>query len=106
VRRLLPFALLNIFLTTPLAAQTSHALAAAREVAAIAIHEAFHVCQRKEPHPLFNGVRRVIIAGLAKPGVTVDGDRVAMKMSGLQLDCARAVVQEKGQDVIVTLVNP
>jgi hypothetical protein len=44
------------------------------------------------PHPLFNGVRRAVIAGLEKPVVTTTGDRVSIATSGLQLDCPRASV--------------
>lgn len=44
------------------------------------------------PHPLFNGVRRAIIAGLSKPAGTSTGDRVTIATSGLQLDCPRASV--------------
>ena len=39
------------------------------------------------PHPLFNGVRRAVIAGLEKPVVTTAGDRVTITTPGLQLDC-------------------
>jgi hypothetical protein len=58
------------------------------------------------PHPLFNGVRRAVIARLAKPVVTVDGARVTVTTSGLQLDCARATVREKGTEVVVTIAPP
>jgi hypothetical protein len=44
------------------------------------------------PHPLFNGVRRAVIAGLEKPVLTTTGDRVTIATSGLQLDCPRAMV--------------
>lgn len=57
------------------------------------------------PHPLFNGVRRAVIAALAKPVVTIDGDRVTVTTSGLQLECARATVQERRGEVVVTLAK-
>ena len=44
------------------------------------------------PHPLFNGVRRAVIAGLGKPVVTSNGDRVSIVTSGLQLDCLRGQI--------------
>ena len=44
------------------------------------------------PHPLFNGVRRVVITGLEKPVVTATDYRVTIATSGLQLDCPRASV--------------
>jgi translation initiation factor IF-1 len=56
-----------------------------------------------EHHAATQSVRRAVIAGLAKPVVTIDGDRVTVTTSGLQLECARATVREKGQEVVVTL---
>ena len=44
------------------------------------------------PHPLFNGVRRAVIAGLDNPVVTTAGDRVTIATPGLQLDCPQASV--------------
>jgi hypothetical protein len=54
------------------------------------------------PHPLFNGVKRAIIAGLEKPLIARDGDRVTITTSGLQLECARADVHEAEGEVTVT----
>jgi hypothetical protein len=44
------------------------------------------------PHPLFNGIRRAVIAGLGKPVVTPNGDRVTIVTSGLQLECLRGQI--------------
>jgi hypothetical protein len=44
------------------------------------------------PHPLFNGIRRAVIAGLGKPVITPNGDRVTITTSGLQLDCLRGQI--------------
>ena len=44
------------------------------------------------PHPLFNGMRRLVIAGLATPAVATTHDRVRIATPGLQLDCPREVV--------------
>jgi hypothetical protein len=57
------------------------------------------------PHPLFNGVRRAEIAGLAKPVVTTSGDRVTITTSGLQVECARATVQESANTVRISLLT-
>jgi hypothetical protein len=57
------------------------------------------------PHPLFNGVRRAEVAGLAKPVVTTSGDRVTVATTGLQVDCARATVLESGNIVRVSLLT-
>ena len=44
------------------------------------------------PHPLFNGVKRAVIAGLLNPVVTSNGDRVTIVTSGLQLHCPRGQI--------------
>jgi hypothetical protein len=54
------------------------------------------------PHPLFNGVRRAVIAGLGKPVITTSGDRVTIATSGLQLECSRASVREAHGEITVT----
>jgi hypothetical protein len=54
------------------------------------------------PHPLFNGVRRAEIAGLTKPVVTTEGDRVTIATSGLQVECPRATVKEGANEVRVS----
>ena len=58
------------------------------------------------PHPLFNGVRRVTVAGLQQPVVRADSGRVSITTSGLRLECARASVLEKGSEVVVSLGDP
>ena len=57
------------------------------------------------PHPLFNGLRRAEVAGLAKPVVAITGDRVTITTAGLQMDCARATAQESGNTVRVSLLT-
>ena len=44
------------------------------------------------PHPLFNGVRRAVIAGITNPVVADSGGRVTISTAGLQLECASASV--------------
>lgn len=58
------------------------------------------------PHPLFNGVRRVIIAGPKSPVVMTDGDRVGIDTNGLQLECTGAKVDVRPGEVVITLVSP
>lgn len=58
------------------------------------------------PHPLFDGVRRVIIAGPVSPVVSNDGDRVSIDANGLQLECTGARVQVRPGDVVITLMSP
>ena len=58
------------------------------------------------PHPLFNGVRRVIIAGPASPVVSNDADRVSIDTNGLQLECTGARVDVRPGEVVITLVRP
>ena len=58
------------------------------------------------PHPLFNGVQRATITGLARPLVTSDGDRISTTMSGLRLECVRAKVQQRQRNVVITLGGP
>ena len=55
------------------------------------------------PHPLFSGVRRAVIAGLKKPTITREGDRVVINTPGLQVECSGAAVEEEGQAVTVSL---
>ena len=57
------------------------------------------------PHPLFNGVRRVIIAGPASPDVSHDQDRVRIDTKGLQLECTGAKVDVTPGEVVITLVG-
>jgi uncharacterized Zn-finger protein len=55
------------------------------------------------PHPLFNGVRRVVIAGLAEPHVTHDTSRVSIAMSGLRVECAGASIERAPRRISLTL---
>ncbi|HEY3214851.1 MAG TPA: hypothetical protein VGK93_00010 [Candidatus Eisenbacteria bacterium] len=55
------------------------------------------------PHPLFNGIRRVVIAGLAKPEVTTRGSRVEIRAPGLAVGFANARMREVGTEVVVQL---
>ena len=57
-------------------------------------------------HPLFNGVRRVVIAGPASPVVSTDGDRVSIDTNGLQLECTGARIDVRPSEVIITLMLP
>jgi len=57
-------------------------------------------------HPLFNGVRRVIIAGPVSPVVSNDGDRVSIDTNGLQLECSGARVDVRPGEVVITLMSP
>ena len=54
------------------------------------------------PHPIFNGVRRAVIAGVEKPVVTIDGTRVTIQSSGLHLECSAATVEETAQEIRVS----
>lgn len=58
------------------------------------------------PHPLFNGVRRAVIAGPASPAVSTDGDRVSIDTNGLQLECTGARVDVRPGEVVITLMRP
>ena len=57
------------------------------------------------PHPLFNGVHRMTVAGLRQPVVKADSGRVSITTSGLRLECARASVREGRSEVVVTLAS-
>lgn len=57
-------------------------------------------------HPLFNGVRRVIIAGPVSPVVSTDQDRVSIDTNGLQLECSGARVDVRPGEVVITLIRP
>lgn len=54
------------------------------------------------PHPLFNGVRRAVVAGVEKPVVTIDGTRVTIQSSGIHLECSAATVEETAQEIRVS----
>ena len=54
-------------------------------------------------HPLFNGVREVIIAGLARPEATTDAGTVRVKAAGLALRFSGATVREEAKLLIIEL---
>lgn len=53
-------------------------------------------------HPLFNGMRRVEIAGLAKPTVTRAGDRITLTAPGLSATFTAVDLRERGTTITVT----
>ena len=55
------------------------------------------------PHPLFNGIQRVVIAGLAKPEVRMDGEHVTVRVSGLTASFERASVHQSPKELVVKL---
>ncbi|MGH7468731.1 MAG: hypothetical protein ACRENP_12305 [Longimicrobiales bacterium] len=55
------------------------------------------------PHPLFNGVRRVVIAGLPKPTVETATARVVVRATGLTLTFTNATVRERGNEIVIEL---
>jgi hypothetical protein len=56
------------------------------------------------PHPLFNGVRRLLVAGLeSEPSVAVDGDRVIVSSEVLTADFARAGFERGVREIVVRL---
>ncbi|HYE56925.1 MAG TPA: hypothetical protein VD948_00390 [Rhodothermales bacterium] len=54
-------------------------------------------------HPLFNGIGRVVVAGLARPMVTRDGDAVVVRAAGVVARFTGAEVRERPGEVVVTL---
>lgn len=58
------------------------------------------------PHPLFNGVRRVTVAGLSEPEVTSAEDGVTIAAPGLTARFARARVRTDGMEVRVVVGEP
>jgi hypothetical protein len=46
------------------------------------------------PHPLFNGVQSVEVAGLARPSITRQGSKTLLRCAGLLADFDGAVVRE------------
>lgn len=60
------------------------------------------------PHPLFNGVRRAVIAGVREPEVQVDSiaARVSIRMPGVTADFRGATVRRVREEVIVELRAP
>ncbi len=55
------------------------------------------------PHPLFHGFQRVVIAGLAKPEVRIDGRHVTVRVSGLAASFERASVHHGPRELVVKL---
>ena len=56
------------------------------------------------PHPLFNGVRRLTLAGLeAEPQVGIEGEHVTIKSPSFNADFTGANVERSGEQVIVRL---
>ncbi len=58
------------------------------------------------PHPLFNGVVRVVVAGVAQPQIESDGSWVRIRASGLEARFDNASVTVNGTEVIVHLERP
>ena len=55
------------------------------------------------PHPLYNGVQRVVIAGLTKPEVTMKGEHVTVRVSGFSASFERASVHQSPKKLEVKL---
>ncbi|MES1242114.1 MAG: hypothetical protein ABUT39_10880 [Acidobacteriota bacterium] len=58
------------------------------------------------PHPLFNGVRRVVVAGLAKPEIATEGGTVTIRGSGFTATFKNAGVRTDGTTVVVRVAGP
>ncbi len=58
------------------------------------------------PHPLFNGIRRVAVAGLAKPEIATEAHQVAVRAPGFLAQFQDASVQVNGTEVLVRLESP
>jgi hypothetical protein len=56
------------------------------------------------PHPLFNGIAWVEVAGLAKPAVERTQGGVVLRGPGFTAEFKRATVQESGQQLLVQLL--
>lgn len=57
-------------------------------------------------HPLFNGIRRVEIAGLAKPAVKVEGETTTISAPGFTATVKGVRVRESGERLVVTVGTP
>jgi hypothetical protein len=55
------------------------------------------------PHPLFNGIKRVTVAGLARPDVRVEGAAVSVSAPGLTAAFKNARARVGERDVVVEL---
>ena len=56
-------------------------------------------------HPLFNGVRRAVIAGLGRLEITRAANRVVIHTPGLTVECTGATVEERAHAVTVSLAS-
>ncbi|MEM9556474.1 MAG: hypothetical protein AAGC60_19610 [Acidobacteriota bacterium] len=56
------------------------------------------------PHPLFNGVRRVVVLGLDEPIIEVEGASASIQTPGVSARFERAVVHESPTEVVVELL--
>lgn len=54
------------------------------------------------PHPLFNGVRRLTVAGLSEREVRNDGKQVTIRAPGLTARFEGAELREVGRDVVIS----
>lgn len=56
------------------------------------------------PHPLFNGVRRMTLAGLeAEPQVDIEGEHVRISLPGFSADFTGASVRRSGRHITIDL---
>ena len=55
------------------------------------------------PHPLFGGIRRVVVTGLNQPEVSETGGTVHVKASGVTLDFKGATVTRDGEAMTIRL---
>lgn len=55
------------------------------------------------PHPLFQGARRVVIAGLSKPQIAAADGRTTLKAPGLTAEFTHATLREEGDQVLIQL---
>jgi hypothetical protein len=55
------------------------------------------------PHPIFNGVQRVVITRLPKPEVDVEGEHVTLRLPGLAASFERASVQQSSEELLVKI---
>jgi hypothetical protein len=54
-------------------------------------------------HPLFNGVRRVVITGLAEPAVSEDGGRITLRTPGLDAAFTGATLTRGRREMVISL---
>jgi hypothetical protein len=55
-------------------------------------------------HPLFNGVRRAVIAGLPQPAIVRDGEQVRIRAAGMELRFSPATVETRGAVVVLRVM--